>query len=122
RARPALWRRTYCLPRPSTWITGSATAGPRGQMMSANVRSVFQKYQNPLTNRPRTMTGATTSANPSTGGADSPNSDQRTPSITPTIGLNAYSVLYASGRFFMVFRLNPTGDRYSPNWTMNGIT
>jgi hypothetical protein len=43
---------------------------------------------------------------------------QRNPSITPTIGFNEYNSRHFSGT---ISELNPTGLRYKPNCTMNGI-
>src|SRR5215813_5615127 len=44
---------------------------------------------------------------------------QRNPSITPTIGFKEYSRRHCSGT---TFELNPTGEMYRPNCTMNGMT
>src|SRR5689334_603947 len=86
------------------------------QITSANVFSVRRKYQMPLlmsraTRQPLNRTAVQSSV-------DSPrNSAQRNPSITPTMGFNAYSKRHCSGTIAL---LNPTGDTYSPNCTMNG--
>src|SRR6185369_4130058 len=50
--------------------------------------------------------------------SSSPKMHQRKPSIMPTIGLIEYSILHSLG---MMVLLNPTGDTYKPNCTMNGI-
>src|SRR6516165_1715185 len=44
---------------------------------------------------------------------------QRNPSMTPTIGLREYSKRHCSGT---TLELKPTGDTYSPNCTMKGMT
>src|SRR6185503_21163126 len=47
-----------------------------------------------------------------------PSRHQRKPSITPTMGLRLYQKRKAGGTTPLE---KPTGDTYSPNWTMNGI-
>ena len=48
-----------------------------------------------------------------------PSRHQRKPSITPTIGLSEYIRRHWSGT---IAELNPTGDTYKPNCTINGMT
>src|SRR5262245_16496761 len=88
----------------------------RIQMTSANVRSVFRKYLIPVASTTRITVSETRKPGQYIRVAPF-SSDHRNPSIVPTIGLIEYSSRHRSGTTSLV---NPTGEIYRPNCTMNG--